>query len=193
MQEQLGVDEPDFGVLYADRVLASGATVDARALIAPRVEPEWAFVLGADLDGPGVTAADVRAATAAVVPAIEVIDSRIADWRITLVDTVADNASGHCAVLGTERHAVDAVDLTGAPVALRVDGEEVGRGTGEVVLGDPARAVAWLADALATHGAALRAGHVVLSGSMTAAAPLTAGARVEADFGPLGVVVVTAT
>lgn len=193
MQEMLGVGEPDYGALHRDRVLPSGASVATAPLIAPRVEPEWAFVLGADLEGPGVTLADVRAAAEAVMPALEVIDSRIADWRIGLVDTIADNASGHCAVLGAERHALDAVDLAASTVELRVDGEPVQRGTGAAVLGDPALAVAWLADALAEHGTALRAGHVVLSGSITAAVPLTAGAHVEADFGALGTVEVHAT
>jgi 2-oxopent-4-enoate hydratase len=188
MQEQLGVDRPDFGVLYRDRVHRTGARIATQRLIAPRIEPELAFVLAADLEGPGVTAAHVLAATAAVVPALEVIDSRVADWRISLVDTIADNASCHCAVLGADEHPPAAVDLAGAAVALRVDGAIVQEGTGAAVLGDPALAVAWLADALAEHGAALRAGHVVLSGSMTAAVPFTAGAHVVADFGPLGVV-----
>jgi 2-oxopent-4-enoate hydratase len=191
MQEMLGVDQPDYGVLYDDRVHVSGIALDISGLIAPRIEPELAFVLRDDLAGPGVTARDVRAATEAIVPALEVIDSRIRDWKITLVDTIADNASCHCAVLGTESHVVGDVDLAAAAVALSVDGEVLQEGVGAAVLGDPAEAVAWLASALAGHGVALRAGHVVLSGSITAAVPIAVGSHVVADFGPLGRVEVT--
>lgn len=186
MQEMLGVDQPDYGVLYADRVHATGVELDVSGLIAPRIEPELALVLRDDLAGPGVTAADVLAATEAVVPALEVIDSRIRDWKITLVDTIADNASCHCAILGADRHAVTDVDLPAAAVTMSVDGEVLQKGVGAAVLGDPAEAVAWLANALAGHGVALEAGHVVLSGSMTAAVPIAAGNQVVADFGRLG-------
>jgi len=192
MQELLGVDQPDYGVLYDDRVHATGVELDVSGLIAPRIEPELAFVLRDDLHGPGVTAADVLAATESVIPALEVIDSRIRDWKITLVDTIADNASCHCAVLAAERHPVAEVDLPAAAVAMSVDGEVRQQGVGAAVLGDPAEAVAWLANALAGHGVALKAGHVVLSGSLTAAVPIAAGNRVVADFGPLGRVEVTA-
>jgi 2-oxopent-4-enoate hydratase len=192
MQHMLGVDQPDYGVLYEDRVHATGVELDVSGLIAPRIEPELAFVLRDDLAGPGITAADVLSATAAVAPALEVIDSRIRDWEITLVDTIADNASCHCAVLGTARHAVADVDLPAAAVAMSVDGAILQEGVGAAVLGDPAEAVAWLANALAGHGVTLKAGHVVLSGSITAAVPIAPGNRVVADFGPLGFVAVTA-
>lgn len=191
MQEMLGVDEPDFGVLFEDRLHDTGVTIDTGALIAPRIEPEFAFVLCEDLHGPDVTAEDVWRATASVVPALEVIDSRIADWRIGLLDTVADNASCHCAVLGEPWDSLSPEEVVAAGVRLLVDGEEVQAGTGAAVLGDPAQAVAWLANALARYGHGLRAGHVVLSGSMTAAVPLTPGAHVVADFGRLGQVEVT--
>ena len=169
MQEMLGVDQPDYGVLYDDRVHTTGVQLDVAALIAPRVEPELAFILREDLPGPGVTTADVRAATGAIVPALEVIDSRIRDWKITLIDTIADNASCHCAVLATERHPVSDIDLPAAAVTMTVDGEPLQQGVGAAVLGDPAEAVAWLANALARHGVALKTGHVVLSGSITTA------------------------
>lgn len=191
MQQMLGVDEPDFGVLYDDRVHTSGVVLSMDGLIAPRVEPEWAFVLSADLPGPTVTAADVREATAVVIPALEVIDSRVADWQIALVDTIADNASCHCGVLGAERHPIDDVDFLDTPVRLLVDGELAHEGTGRAVLGDPAAAVAWLASTLVDHGTLLRSGQVVLSGSMTAAAPLGARQHVVADFGRYGTVEVT--
>jgi 2-keto-4-pentenoate hydratase len=186
MQEMLGVDEPDYGCLYADRVLESGTSIAEADLIAPRVEPEIAFVLAKPLAGPGVTAEDVLAATAYVVPSVEVIDSRIADWRITLVDTIADNASCARVVLGDTRTAPGDVDLAAAAVELRVNDETVAQGVGSAVLGHPAEAVAWLANALGAHGVTLEAGHVLMPGSLTAAVPFAAGDHVVADFGPLG-------
>jgi 2-keto-4-pentenoate hydratase len=188
MQEMLGVDEPDYGCLYADRVLEDGAQIAAAGLIAPRVEPEIAFVLAKPLSGPGVTAQDVLAATAYVVPALEVIDSRIADWNIGLVDTIADNASCARVVLGSQRSGSLDVDLAAAAVDLWVNGESVQQGTGAAVLGHPAEAIAWLANALAGHGVTLQAGHVLLPGSLTAAVPFAAGDHVVADFAELGTV-----
>ena len=184
----IGVDEPDYGCLYADRVHDSGVAIAADDLIAPRVEPEIAFVLAEPLSGPGVSAEDVLAATTYVVPSIEVIDSRIADWRITLVDTIADNASCARVVLGDRRTAVGDVALAAAMVELRVNGEAVEHGSGAAVLGHPAKAVAWLANALAGHGVTLEAGHVLMPGSLTAAVPFAQGDHVVADFGPLGTV-----
>lgn len=192
MQEMLGVNEPDYGVMFDDTRLASGEEVELDALIAPRVEPEIAFVLGRDLAGPGVTAADVLAATDHVIPALEVIDSRIADWRIGLVDTIADNASYGRIVLGSRPTRADSIDLASATVELAVDGGVTQRGDGAAVLGHPAEAVAWLANALHEFGVTLAAGEVVLPGSMTAAIPLAAGKRVAADFGSLGSVEMTA-
>jgi 2-oxopent-4-enoate hydratase len=186
MQEMLGVDEPDYGHLYADRVHETGTTIDPSALIAPRIEPEIAFVLGSELSGPGVTAEDVLAATDHVVPALEVIDSRIADWKIKLVDTIADNASCASVVLGDLRTAPADVELAAATVELRVDGETVQQGTGAAVLGHPARAIAWLANALGRFGVGLEAGHVVMPGSLTAAISLEPATVVTADFGVLG-------
>jgi 2-keto-4-pentenoate hydratase len=186
MQEMLGVDEPDYGHLYGDRVHRTGTTIDASALIAPRIEPEIAFVLGAPLSGPGVTPDDVLAATAHVVPALEVIDSRIADWKIALVDTIADNASCASVILGARRTAPATVDLAAAAVELRVDGQTVQQGTGAAVLGHPARAIAWLANALGRFGVGLEPGQVLMPGSLTAAVALEPGTVVRADFGPLG-------
>jgi 2-keto-4-pentenoate hydratase len=191
MQEMLGVDEPDYGCLHADRVLDSGASIAAADLIAPRVEPEIAFVLARRLAGPAVTAQDALAATAYVVPSLEVIDSRIADWRIRLVDTIADNASCARVVLGETRTKVADVALAAAEVELRVNGEAVQHGAGASVLGHPAKAVAWLANALAEHGVTLEAGHVVMPGSLTAAVPFVADEHVLADFGALGSVEVS--
>jgi 2-keto-4-pentenoate hydratase len=191
MQEMLGVDEPDYGRLFDDIVLADGAELSCAQLIAPRIEPEIAFVLGGDLRGPDVTASDVLAATDFLVPSLEVIDSRVADWRITLVDTVADNASCARVVLGKTRTAPSGVALAAASVALRLDGEQVSEGAGAAVLGHPANAVAWLANAVSGFGVELRAGQVILPGSMTAAIAVAPGNHVEADFGELGTVGVT--
>ena len=127
MQEQLGVSEPDYGRIFSDELLETGATVARDELIAPRVEPEIAFVLAEDL-GQGVTHSDVIDATKSVVPALEIIDSRIADWKIGLIDTVADNASCGRVVLGTQRTSVPGVALAAADVHLLVDGEEVAYG-----------------------------------------------------------------
>lgn len=192
MQQMLGVSEPDYGHLYDDITLRNGSVIDTARLIAPRVEPEIAIVLASDLPTTGqVTAEDVRGAADVVLPALEVIDSRIADWKIKLVDTVADNASCAAVVLGQRRTAAELVDLVAEPVKLRLNGRVVHEGTGAAVLGDPARAVAWLANALARYGVALQAGQVLMPGSMTAAIAITAGDLVEAEFGTLGTVEVT--
>ena len=195
MQEMLGVDTPDFGRLWASETVrdadpTSGATpvLDAGRYVAPRIEPEIAFVLSRRLSGPGVTVADVLAATDHVVASLEVIDSRVVDWRIALVDTVADEASGAGAVLGGPPRAPGEVDLPAVEVALSVDGQVVETGRGDAVLGHPAAAVAWLANTLGERGVALEAGHLVLPGSCTRAVPVAAGSTVRADFRGLGAV-----
>jgi 2-oxopent-4-enoate hydratase len=187
MQEMLGVDQPDFGYLLEAAVLESGAAIDTARLIAPRVEAEIAFFLDREVAGPDVTPAQVLEATAEVAPALEVIDSRIADWRIKLVDTIADNASGAMAVLGP-RTPLDQIDLQAEEMTLDVGAEQVS-GRGEAVLGHPARAVAWLARALAPYGESLQAGEVVLPGAMAKALPVAPGATARARFRRLGEVV----
>ncbi|MEU0492313.1 fumarylacetoacetate hydrolase family protein [Nocardiopsis sp. NPDC006139] len=191
VQELLGVDEPDFGHLLDDMVVEDGATVDASRYCAPRAEPEICFRLARGLRGPGVTAADVLAATDAVAPALEIADSRVRDWEITLVDTVADNASAGALVHGPWTPLSEVPDLAALTAELYIDGESVARGEGKAVLGHPAEAVAWLADGLAGIGAALEPGQVVLSGSITTAPFVTAGHRVEARFDALGAVSVS--
>lgn len=190
MQDMLGVDQPDFGYLLDDMVEASGADIEAGSLIAPRVEGEVAFVLAEDLAGPGLTRADVLAATEAVAPALEVIDSRIADWRITIVDTIADNASSGLAVLGDQRP-LDGLALETIEMSLTVGDERV-TGLGGAVLGHPAEGVAWLGNALAEYGGGhLRAGDIVIPGALGRALPVGPGVTATADFGPLGVVAAT--
>ncbi len=187
MQRQLGVDQPDFGPLLDDMEIRTGGTCSLADLIEPRVEGEIAFRLATDLEGEGLTGADVLAASDAVVPALEIIDSRIADWRIALADTVADHASAARFVAGAPGCAPDALDLAAAELVLRRDGEEVDRGSGAAVLGHPANAVAWLAGTLQRFGEKLRAGDIVLAGALHAAIPAESGSAIEASFGaPLG-------
>jgi 2-keto-4-pentenoate hydratase len=187
MQKQLGVDQPDFGRLLSDMEITADGSVSVAELIQPRIEPEIAFILGRDLAGPNVGSADVLAATEAVAPALEIIDSRIADWRITLADTVADNASSCRFVVGPRR-AVEGLDLAELEGSLERDGEVVGSGRGAAVLGDPAAAVAWLVNKLAEFGESLAAGEVVIPGALCASVPLTIGSTFRANFGDLGAV-----
>lgn len=191
MQELLGVDEPDFGHLLDEMVVADGASVVTAGLCAPRVEPEICFRLARTLRGPAVTVEDVLAATEAVAPALEIVDSRIKDWQITLEDTVADNASSAAVVHGPWAPLADGLDLAAVSVDLFVDGQSIARGDGGAVLGHPAAAVAWLANTLARFGTALKPGQIVLPGAMTTAPFVTAGQRFEAHFGSLGTVTVT--
>jgi 2-keto-4-pentenoate hydratase len=186
MQEMLGVSQPDYGHLLDDMFVADGGATPAERYCAPRVEPEVAFVLDAPLDGRGCTVADVLRATAFVVPALEIIDSRIADWRIALADTIADNASSAGVVLGARTTAVDGLDLATLGVVLRRNGEIVETGAAGAVLGNPVLAVAWLANTLHGLGAVLDTGHVVLPGSCTRAVEVGPGDAVRADFDVLG-------
>ncbi|CAN3126679.1 2-keto-4-pentenoate hydratase [Mycobacterium sp. smrl_JER01] len=188
MQTLLGVDQPDFGHLLDDMVVASGSTLPRSRFCAPRVEPEVAFLLDRPLRGPGITAGQVRDATRAVAVALEVVDSRIADWKLTLCDTVADNASSGAVVLGPWVPYVDTIDLVAARASLRLNGIEIDTGLGSAVLGDPAAAVAWLANALAPWGAQLPEGQFVMSGSFTTAAFVTTGDAASAAIGGLGTV-----
>ncbi len=185
MQEQLGVTEPDFGFLLRSMMIDSGGSLDRSALLQPRVEPEIAFWIREELRGPGVTRDRVLRATRAVSPALEVVDSRIADWRIKLIDTISDNGSSARAVIG-RAVPVGSVDLAGETVRLLRDGEVVGTGRGAAVLGHPAEAVAWLANRLSTFDEALLPGHLVLPGAMCASVFANAGDSFTAEFGCLG-------
>lgn len=178
MQRQMGVDEPDYGDLWSSRqaTVADGdATFAHGVFLQPRVEGEVAFLIGADLAGPGVTPEAVRAAALAAAPAVEVVDSRIAGWRIRLVDTIADNASYGGFALGPWSERLLAADLAATTFELALGGETVVRETGSAVLGSPLNAVAWLADKLASLGSGIRAGDIVLSGSFGRAIPASAG------------------
>jgi 2-keto-4-pentenoate hydratase len=190
VQRQLGVDRPDFGVLYEDMAFASGDTVPSGRLLQPKIEAEVAFELGIDLDGP--TDPDgVRAAVRRVLPALEIVDSRIAGWDITFGDTVADNASSGLYVLGENTagsHDLAALDLPSVAMTLTKDGEPASSGTGEACLGDPVSALFWLALEAHRHGDPLRAGQIVLSGALGPMVPVDAGSTVSAEIRGLGTV-----
>lgn len=184
MQQQMGVAEPDFGVLLDDMQVPEGGPMEIDQFLQPRIEAEIILVLGADL-GAGTTTADVLAATAYACPSLEIIDSRIKDWRLTLIDTVADNASSGAFVMG-DGVAIDGLDLTKIEVVLRVNGAEVARGLGSAALGHPAAAAAWLANRLGDFGLVFGAGAIVMTGSLHASLPVARGDDIVADFGVLG-------
>jgi 2-keto-4-pentenoate hydratase len=186
MQQMMGVDEPDYGHLLDDMRLSENEPVDAGRYCYPRVEIEVAFLLGRDLPGAGCSEGDVLAATEAFAPAIELIDSRIVDWRIRLADTIADNASSAGFVLGAARIHPSTVDIRGIDAVLRRDGEKVAAGRSDAVLGNPATAVAWLAHTVAQFGVRLRAGHIILPGACARAIDARPGDRFEASFTGLG-------
>ena len=166
VQAQFGVHTPDFGVLWDDMVHADREPIDLDRFLQPRVEAEVAFVLGRDLDSPTAHVADVIRATEFVLPAIEIVDSRIAGWDIIITDTIADNASSGAVVLGTTPYRLAGLDLAGLGMSLEQAGEVVSTGSGAACLGSPIIAVAWLARAVARHGQPLRAGEVILSGAL---------------------------
>lgn len=186
MQQMMGVDEPDYGHLLSDMQVFSDRPVEVGRFCYPRVEVEVGFVLGEALPAEGCTEADVVAATEYVVPAIELIDSRIVDWRIGIVDTIADNASSAGFVLGEERVPPSQIDLLGIHARLRRNGEQVGEGRSDAVLGNPVTAVAWLARKVATFGVRLEAGHVILPGSVHRAVDVHPDDEFVAEFDGLG-------
>lgn len=193
MQTLLGVEEPDFGYILDDMVLPDGSTVPRAKFCAPRVEPEVAFLLHASLRGPDVTAEEVRAATEAVAVALEIVDSRILDWKLTLCDNVADNASSGAVVIGDWVPYTDEIDLIGARASLSLNGTEIDSGLGSAVLGDPAAAVAWLANALHGFGTDILPGQIIMSGSFTTAAFVQSGDHAGATISGLGTVSVAFT
>jgi len=191
MQQMMGVDEPDYGHLLADMRLTEDVPVDAGRYCYPRVEIEVGFILGDDLPGEDCTEEDVLARTEAFAPAIELIDSRIVDWRISLADTIADNASSAGFVLGAARVAPGAVDIRGIDAELWRGAELVAQGRSDAVLGNPVTAVAWLARTVARFGVRLHAGHVVLPGACARAIDARPGDEFRATFAGLGDVSLT--
>ena len=187
VQDMLGVHQPDFGFLT--NAMQVVGDIETSELIAPRAEAEIAFILKDDLKGPGVTEDDVVAATAHIAPCFEIVDSRIADWRIGIVDTVADNASCGVFILGDARLDPRLLDLPRLHVVVHKNGEYLSQGTGEAVQGNPAAAVAWLANTLGGFGVTLEAGDVILSGSLVPLAPAVAGDRFDMTLNAGGVAV----
>jgi 2-keto-4-pentenoate hydratase len=193
MQQMMGVDEPDYGHLLDTMVLSQDTPIRADRYCYPRIEVEIGYVLGSSLPGESCTEADVLAATEYVVPSLELIDSRIRDWRIRLADTIADNASSAGVVLGeTRRTPADlkaaGIDLANIDAVLYSSTKEIARGNTSAVLGDPTTAVAWLARKVADFGVKLEAGHVILPGSCTRAIDARPGDTFRAEFAGLGAV-----
>ena len=188
VQAQLGVSQPDFGVLLDDMACAQDQPVDITRLIQPKIEAELAFIRATDLDQASVSEADVAAATAHVVAALEIVDSRIAGWDISILDTVADNASCGLFVLGDQQVGPANIDVTAVQMTLRRDGEIVSAGTGADCLGSPLAAVAWLARTVRRYGFPLCAGEVVLSGALGPMVNVEPGSRYTAAISGVGTV-----
>ncbi len=186
VQKQLGVDQPDYGMLFDDMAVLDGWEIASSRLIQPKVEAEVAFVIGRDLDDERITVADVMGAVEFAVPAIEVVDSRIADWKIGILDTIADNASSGLYVLGGSPKKLDSLDLRSAGMVMERGGELVSVGAGAACLGDPLSAVLWLARTMARAGRPLRVGDTVLSGALGPMVTVQWGAVYEARIEGLG-------
>ncbi|WP_343243895.1 fumarylacetoacetate hydrolase family protein [Streptomyces sp. SID13726] len=186
VQRQLGVDQPDFGALFADMAVPDGGEVAVGRLLQPKVEAEVALVLGQDLPHRECTVVDVLRAVDFALPALEIVDSRIADWDISLVDTVADNASCGLYVLGATPVPLTAIDLRAVTMTMTRGGETVSEGNGAACLGSPLNAAVWLARALAERGDPLRAGDLVLTGALGPMVPAAPGDVFDARIPGLG-------
>lgn len=186
VQAQLGVNQPDFGVLFDDMAYADGDVIPMRRLLQPRIEAEIGFVLAENLDEGPLDQSRMRGAVACAVAALEIVDSRIAGWDITFADTVADNASSGLYALGADRRSLAQVSPVDVEMSMSVDGSVVSTGTGAACLGDPLEALAWLARTARDFGDPLRAGQLVLSGALGPMYPVHPGAVVTAEITGLG-------
>lgn len=186
MQRMLNVNQPDYGHITDDMYFLEHLPIDADQYIQPKVEPEVAFVLKKPLQGPGVTVPQAIAAVDFVLPALEIIDSRIKDWKIGIYDTIADNASSGGIVLGSTPVDIRDVDLRLSGCVLHRNGEVIATGAGGAVLGSPLTSLVWLANTVGPLGITLEAGHIVLPGSQTAAFAVQGGDVVRANFGGIG-------
>ncbi|MGN6161812.1 MAG: 2-keto-4-pentenoate hydratase [Marmoricola sp.] len=185
VQNQLGVDQPDFGYLFDEMDVSQDAPISMRTLVQPRVEAEVAFVLAHDIapaTEEAITLDLVRSAVASAVPALEIVDSRIENWDITFTDTVADNASSGLFVVGGDAKSLDELEPRDVTMELRINGEVRSSGTGAACLGDPLEALRWLAVQAWRFGDPLRAGHLILSGALGPFVPFASGDRVEASI-----------
>ncbi len=188
MQKLLHVDVPDYGHLLSGMIVLEGEKCHTADLCQPKVEGEIAFCLKKTLKGPGLTVADIYDATEYVVPALEIVDSRIKDWKIKLVDTIADNGSAARLVVGSRMTPIHQVDMRLTGMILEKNGELVNSGAAAEVLGNPAASVAWLANQLSAYGIELQAGGIVLAGALTAAVPAERGDYIAASFCGMGTV-----
>lgn len=193
VQEWLGVDEPDFGGLLSSMAVPNGGEVAASRLLQPRVEGELVFVLKRDLRGPGITPHEVIGAIDFVLPSIEIIDSRVKDWKFRIQDTIADNASSGLFVTGSRPASLGSIDTRYIGLTLRKNGRAVSTGAGAACLGDPIAAVVWLANRLGSLDTTLEAGQVILSGALGPVVPVIAGDTVTVDIGRLGTTTVSFT
>lgn len=186
VQKQLGVDQPDFGVLFDDMELENGSEVDYKLLMQPKAEAEIAFVLKKDLSGTQIGAADVISAIDYALVSIEIVGSRIANWDIKITDTIADNASASHFVLGHKPVKLENLDLTGCEMEMRVNGEKVSEGKGAACMGSPINATLWLAKTMSKLGRPLKAGNVILSGALGPMATISPGDEVVTTISGLG-------
>jgi len=190
MQALLKVYQPDFGPVFASQIHHDGVDLSAASFISPHIEAEIAVILGADLSGPGCTPAMVRAATRGISASMEIVDSRIRDWKIAICDTVADLASGGAIALSSVVVPLGDLDPRDIDMVITCNGREVGTGTGSAAMGDPLVAVAWLVNVLAERGLSLSAGSIVMTGALHAMVPLQPGDVFRADFTELGSITV---
>ena len=186
MQDQFKIREPDYGMIMDRMVIREGQPIPVSSLILPRLEPEIAFLLKEDLKGPGINVANVIEATEGVLPAFEVIDSRYKDWKITVKDSISDNASAASMILGGKLTPIKDIDLRLIGLVMEKNGAVVSTAAGAAVLGNPAESVAWLANKLTEYGITLKKGEFVMSGSLVSAVPVEAGASLRATFDRLG-------
>lgn len=191
MQDMFNVTEPDYGHILNNMLYDEGQTILLDQFIQPKIEFEIAFVLKKDLKGPGVKMEDVIEATDYVVPALEIIDSRIRNWEIKFEDTVADNGSSAGAIIGKSTVNIASLDLPNVEMRVYKNNEFLDSATGAAVMGHPARAVAWLANALGNYGISLHAGEVILAGALSKAVPIEDGDTFRAEFDKLGSVSAT--
>ncbi|MEJ2715905.1 MAG: fumarylacetoacetate hydrolase family protein [Deltaproteobacteria bacterium] len=186
MQQMFNVGEPDYGQLLDHMLAYQGEPIAMSSMIQPRIEGEIAFILDRDLEGPGITPTEVIRATAGVVAALEIIDSRIRDWKIKIQDTVADNASSAAFVIGSRMVSPLDLDMRHVGFVVTRNGSIAGTAAGAAVLGSPAQSVAWLANKMAEFGIALKAGEIVLSGAAAAAVPVFAGDSITLTVDRIG-------
>jgi 2-keto-4-pentenoate hydratase len=190
MQQVVGVDSPDYGPVLASTIYRDGDTIPVSRFIAPKIEAEIVFVIGERLEGPGVTVTQAHAAIAGAVAAMEIVDSRIADWRIKLADTVADLASNGAMATSSRIVPITDIDTRLVGMTLTRNGELIDTGAGAAALGDPVAVVAWLANVLGGDGVALEPGHLIMTGALHAAVPMTPGDVFRAEFDRLGPITV---